>query len=71
MFWSGSLNNTKPLLVKVPTDELFFGTRVTKKDWDEYQSPKIIPAKDVVFPDNLKYKKIENKNSYLNSSTKL
>jgi len=71
MFWSGSLNDSEPLLVKVPTDELFFGTRVAKKDWDEYQSPKIIRAKDVVFPDSLRYKKIESESSYLNITAKL
>jgi hypothetical protein len=61
----GDKNNV--LLVSVPTKDLFFAIR---KKWmgvflDEYQDINNIKPKDILFPDNEKYKKIEKMIPYL------
>jgi hypothetical protein len=55
------------LLCKVPNKDLFFGIRSKWGDsyLDEYQSIYIIKPKDILFPENNKYKEIENKMKYL------
>lgn len=55
----------EPLLVKVPNDglELLFNS----KYYDEYESIKNISPKDIIFPSDQSYKKIEQECKYLNT----
>jgi len=55
-------NIKEPLLVLVPTKDLFFGTGGR---FNEYISTYNISKQNIIFPDDLKYKKIEKDNKYL------
>jgi len=52
----------EPLLVFVPTKDLFFGVGGTV---NEYLSTNNIPSKDILFPGDPKYKQIESKYKFL------
>lgn len=69
----GSATEQTTLIVKVPTDELFFAQRskMAGRFIDEYLSPKKIFPKDIVFSDSPLFKQIEDTNSYLDSSYKV
>lgn len=70
VIWGG-LRDREPLLVKVPTKDLFFGIRDPVFGFDEYLSIHKIPPKHIVFPEDPLYRKIEKKTPYLSSRMKI
>lgn len=65
--------SSDPLLVRVPTEGLERASKNSSDLFkaDEFASTRNIPPKDIIFPDDPQYKKIEADNNYLVSTMKL